>query len=103
MCHDNIVPYDYSLRGELLSVRLPDDRTITYDHGPTGRRLSKKIDEIVVEKYLWQDSTTLLAVYDGSDNLTMRFNYADGRLPMAMLDGGSTDYMMYDQVGRLRL
>jgi len=68
-----------------------------------GRRISKKIDGAVVEKYLWRDNTTLLAVYDGSDNLAMRFNYADGRLPISMLRGGSTYYMMYDQAGSLRL
>ena len=95
--------YDYSLRGELLSVDLTDGRTVTYDHDPMGRRIAKKIDGTVVEKYLWRDSTTLLAVYDGSDNLTMRFNYADGRLPISMLRGGSTYYMMHDQVGSLRL
>ncbi|MCP4263332.1 MAG: hypothetical protein GY774_38375, partial [Planctomycetes bacterium] len=95
--------YDYSLRGELLSVDLTDGRSVTYDHDPMGRRIAKKIDGTVVEKYLWQDSTTLLAVYDGSDNLTMRFNYADGRLPISMLRGGNTYYMIYDQVGTLRL
>jgi RHS repeat-associated protein len=95
--------YDYSLRGELLSVDLTDGRSITYDHDPMGRRIAKKIDGTVVEKYLWQDNTTLLAVYDGSDNLIERFDYADGRLPISMLRGGVTYYMMYDQVGSLRL
>jgi RHS repeat-associated protein len=33
----------------------------------------------------------------------MRFNYADGRLPISMLRGGTTYYMMYDQVGSLRV
>ena len=95
--------YDYSLRGELLSVALEDGRIITYDHDPFGRRIAKIIDGTVTEKYLWQDNTTLLAVYDASDNLIERFNYADGRLPVSMLRGGSTYYMMYDQVGSLRL
>ncbi|MHC4269644.1 MAG: NHL domain-containing protein [Planctomycetota bacterium] len=95
--------YDYSLRGELLSVDLTDGRSITYDHGPMGRRIAKKIDGTVVEKYLWRDNTTLLAVYDGSNNLTIRFNYANGRLPISMLRGGITYYMIYDQVGTLRL
>ena len=95
--------HDYSLRGELLSVDLTDGRSITYDHDPMGRRVAKKIDGTVVEKYLWRDNTTLLAVYDGLDNLTMRFNYADGRLPISMLRGGNTYYMMYDQVGSLKL
>jgi RHS repeat-associated protein len=95
--------YDYSLRGELLSVDLTDGRGITYDHDPMGRRVAKKIDGTVVEKYLWQDNTTLLAVYDASNNLIERFNYADGRLPISMLRGGVTYYMMYDQVGSFRL
>ncbi len=95
--------YDYSLRGEFLSVDLTDGRTVTYDHDPMGRRIAKKIDGTVTEKYLWRDNTTLLAVYDGSDNLTMRFNYADERMPISMLRGGSTYYMVYDQVGSLRL
>jgi RHS repeat-associated protein len=42
-------------------------------------------------------------VYDGSDNLAMRFEYADGRMPMAMTQGGSTYYLTYDQVGSLRV
>ena len=29
----------------------------------------------VVEKYLWADLTTLLAVYDADDNLVQRFEY----------------------------
>lgn len=45
--------YDYSLRGELLSVDLTDGRSVTYDHDPMGRRIAKKIDGTVVEKYLW--------------------------------------------------
>ncbi|MFH1672355.1 MAG: RHS repeat-associated core domain-containing protein, partial [Pseudomonadota bacterium] len=42
-------------------------------------------------------------MYDGSDNLIMRFAYADGRMPLAMTQGGSTYYPTYDQVGSLRL
>jgi RHS repeat-associated protein len=42
-------------------------------------------------------------VYDGSDNLLMRFEYADGRMPMAMAREGVTYYLTYDQVGSLRV
>ena len=89
--------------GELLGIDLTDGRSVTYDHDPMGRRVAKKIDGSVVEKYLWKDNTTLLAVYDASDNLIERFNYADGRMPISMLRGGSTYYMMFDQVGTLRM
>jgi len=99
----DITTYDYSSRGELLSVMLPDGRLIEYVHDPLGRRIAKKVNGVIVEKYLWQGLTRLLAVYDGSDNLLMRFEYADGRMPVAMTSGGSTYYLTYDQVGSLRV
>ncbi|OPY89129.1 MAG: hypothetical protein A4E71_00070 [Smithella sp. PtaU1.Bin162] len=55
-----------------------------------------------MEKYLWQGLTRLLAVYDANDNLVMRFQYADGRLPYAMQANSTTYYLTYDQVGSLR-
>ena len=99
----DVTTYDYSSRGELLTVTLPDGRIIEYVHDPLGRRIAKKINGVIVEKYLWQGLTRLLAVYDGSDNLLMKFEYADGRTPMAMTKGGSTYYLTYDQVGSLRV
>ena len=98
-----VTTYDYSARGELLSVALPDGRDIEYIHDPLGRRIAKKVEGAVVEKYLWQGLTRLLGVYDGTDNLLMRFEYADGRMPVAMTKDGATYYLSYDQVGSLRV
>ncbi|WP_419657892.1 putative membrane protein with YD repeats [Desulfosarcina variabilis str. Montpellier] len=98
----DVTTYRYSLRGELLQVNLPDGSVVIYDHDPLGRRIAKRIDGIIVEKYLWQGMTRLLAVYDGSDNLIQRFEYADARIPVAMIQGGVTYYLAYDQVGSLR-
>jgi RHS repeat-associated protein len=95
--------YDYSSRGELLSVMLPDGRTIEYVQDPLGRRIAKKVNGTITEKYLWQGLTRLLAIYDGNDNLLMRFEYADGRMPVAMTKGGSTYCLTYDLVGSLRV
>ncbi len=47
--------------------------------------------------------TRLLAVYDGADNLLMRFEYADDRVPVAVTTEGVSYYLTYDQVGSLRL
>jgi RHS repeat-associated protein len=96
-----VTSYAYSSRGELLSVTLPDGRLIEYVHDPLGRRIAKKVNGTVTEKYLWQGLTRLLAVYDGADSLVMRFEYADGRMPVAMEQGGATYYLTYDQVGSL--
>ncbi len=98
-----VTKYDYSSRGELLSVALPDGRLIEYIHDPLGRRIAKKVNGIIREKYLWQGLTRLLAVYDANDNLIMRFEYADGRIPLAMTKEGLTYYLTYDQVGSLRV
>jgi RHS repeat-associated protein len=95
--------YAYSSRGELLSVNLPDGRTIEYIHDPLGRRIAKKVDGAIVEKYIWQGLTRLLAVYDGADNLHMRFEYADDRMPVAVATEGVIYYLGYDQVGSLRV
>jgi RHS repeat-associated protein len=99
----NMTTYDYSSRGELMTVTLPDGTAIEYVHDPLGRRIAKKVNGVIVEKYLWKGLTQLLAVYDGSDNLLMRFEYADGRMPVSMMRSDGTYYFTYDQVGSLRV
>lgn len=95
--------YRYSSRGELLQVALPDGKVIEYIHDPLGRRIAVKVNGVITEKYLWEGQTRLLAIYSGSGNLLMRFDYADGRMPYAMTSGGNTYYLTYDQVGSLRV
>jgi YD repeat-containing protein len=98
----DVTTYEYSSRGELLGVTLPDGTIIGYLHDPLGRRIAKQVNGVIVEKYLWAGRTRLLAVFDGSGNLKLRFEYADGRLPYAVTMGGSVYYLAYDQVGSLR-
>jgi RHS repeat-associated protein len=95
--------YSYSSKGELLRVDLPGDRATEYINDPLGRRIAKKVDGIITEKYLWQGITRLLAVYDGNDNLVMRFEYGDARMPVAMTRNGATYNLAYDQVGSLKV
>lgn len=42
-------------------------------------------------------------MYDGSDNLVMRFDYVNDRMPVSMTYNGSTYYLTYDQIGSLRV
>jgi RHS repeat-associated protein/uncharacterized repeat protein (TIGR01451 family) len=95
--------FRYSSLGELLRVDLPDGRIVEYAHDPLSRRIAKKVNGAVTEKYLWAGMARLLAVYDGSDNLVMRFEYADDRMPVAAVIGGSRYFLAYDQVGSLRV
>jgi RHS repeat-associated protein len=100
---EGVTAYLYSLRGELLRVELPDGTLVEYVYDPLGRRIGKVVDGIVSEKYLWQGLNRLLAVFNKADNLLMRFEYADDRMPMAMSMGGAKYYFAYDQVGSLRV
>lgn len=99
----DITRYNYSSRGELLSTTLPNGTLIEYVHDSLGRRIGKKVNGIITEKYLWWGMIRLMAIYDGSDNLLMRFEYADNRLPLAMIKQGTTYHLTYDQVGSLRV
>jgi len=76
--------------------------TNTYQHNALNQRTAKLVDAVMVEKYLWQDLTTLLAIYDKDDNLVQRFVYAGSRMPVAMTMGTAKYYLHYDQVGSLR-
>jgi RHS repeat-associated protein len=94
--------YQYSTRGELLRVDKPDGTILNYVHDPFGRRIAKQVNGTIIEKYLWAGQTTLLAVYDGNNNLLQRYAYADARMPVSMTAGGATYFLLTDQVGSLR-
>jgi len=94
--------YTYNTLGALTKVVLPNGTTIEYPQDALNRRVAKKVNGVIVEKYLWEDLTTLLAVYDKDDNLIQRFEYADQRMPVAMMQNGQKYYLYYDQVGSLR-
>jgi len=72
--------YAYTRSGQLNSVTLhqglPEQTLIEYVHNAAGQRVAKKVNGAVTEKYLWAGITGLLPVYDGSDNLLMRFEGA---------------------------
>ncbi|MCD4779583.1 MAG: hypothetical protein K8S27_03405 [Candidatus Omnitrophica bacterium] len=102
--------YAYSSRGELHSV-IKLDKTVTpnttttieYVHDPLGRRIAKKVNGLITEKYLWRGQTQLLAVFDDQNNLVMRFEYGENRMPYSMVKSGATYYLTYDQIGSLRV
>lgn len=95
--------YDYSRLGELKAADLPDGRHVSYDYDPFGRRIAKRIDGSIVEKYLWAGQTTLLAVCDADGSLKSRFSYGDGRVPYSMETSSGTYYLAHDQVGSVRV
>ena len=98
---EGITTYSYNSKGTLTKVVTPTN-TIEYILNPLGQRVAKKVDGQITEKYLWADLTTLLAIYDGNDNLVQRYNYTDNRVPTSLIQDGETYYLHYDQVGTLK-
>ncbi|MCC5859763.1 MAG: DUF1566 domain-containing protein [Ectothiorhodospiraceae bacterium] len=94
--------YHYSSLGRLERVELPG-RTVEYRHNALGNRVAKLIDGDVVEMYLWQDKTTLLATYDGEGNLRQRFEYVLGHVPSRFTQDGATYYLLSDHLGSPRI
>jgi len=93
--------YTYGTWGELQHVTLEDNTSIEYEHNANHQRVVKRKDGEVVEKYLWLNLTTLLAVLDKNDNVVQRFNYVSERLPVSFTQNNTLYNMHYDQVGSL--
>jgi RHS repeat-associated protein len=96
-----VTTYQYSSTGQLLTVVTPE-HTVEYQHNALGNRVAKKVDGNIVEKYLWQNKTTLLAIYDENDNLLQRFEYTLGQTPTAFTQGTNRYYIITDQIGTPR-
>ncbi len=96
--------YTYDEFNNLKAVTLPNNKTISYITNPLNQRVAKLVNGEIKEKYQWKDLTTLLAIYDKDNNLIQRFEYANGRMPIAMTDKNNNRYYLhYDQVGSLRV
>jgi RHS repeat-associated protein len=98
----DVTTYEYDSQGRLKQVQTPD-HTIEYRHNALGNRVAKLKDGQVIERYLWQDKTTLLATYDGQGNLKQRFNYTLGHAPTSFTENGNTYYLLTDQLGSPRV
>ena len=72
-------------------------------HNALGQRAAKVVNGEVVEHYLWQDLTTLLATYDSGGNLKQRFEYTVGHTPTSFTQGGQKYYVQSDHLGSPRV
>ncbi|MFN8514261.1 MAG: RHS repeat-associated core domain-containing protein [Chloroflexia bacterium] len=94
--------YTYDPLGALLSVALPDGRTIEYVIDGQNRRVGKRINGTLTQGFLYAGDQ-LVAELDGAGNVLSTFVYADGSVPAYMQQGGTTYRLVTDQVGSVRL
>jgi RHS repeat-associated protein len=96
--------YDYDALGNLASVDLPDGTQITYIVDGNNRRVGRKVDGILAQSWLYQDSLKPIAELDSSGNIVTRFIYATHEnVPDYMVKTGSTYRIVTDHLGSIRL
>lgn len=98
-----VTRYSWLDSGALREVFLPDGRRVSYSCDPAGTRISKSINGVEVEKYLWKDLTTLSVVTDGEGNNAKTFSYDEEGDPLHMVWQGRTYYLAVDQIGTVYL
>jgi RHS repeat-associated protein len=97
-----VTAYTYDSLGRLKKEQTPE-HTIEYRHNALGNRAARIKDGQVVERYLWQDKTTLLATFDGDGKLKQRFEYTLGHVPTSFTENGTRYYLLSDHLGSPRV
>lgn len=92
--------------GKLIQVTSTAGLDVRYTYDGLGRRVSRsKLNAPTEERrYLYDEGSRLLAVYDGSGTLLQQFVYATGRhVPDLMIQSNTTVFhLLTDQVGSVR-
>ena len=96
--------YDYDPLGNLVSVVLPDGKTIGYVIDGEGQRIGKKVNGTLVRGFLYQDSLRPAAELGASDQVVSRFVYGSrANVPDYVIKGGATYRILADHLGSPRL
>ncbi len=96
--------YNYDALGNLRQVTLPGGTQIEYLIDGQNRRIGKKINNVLVQGFLYQGQLQPVAELDGSGNVASRFVYATGvNVPDYLIKGGTTYRILKDHLGSPRL
>jgi YD repeat-containing protein len=67
--------YSYDVLGNLTSVRLPTGTVVEYVVDARNRRIGKKVDGSLVQRFLYQSQVAPIVELDGNGQLRSRFVY----------------------------
>ena len=96
--------FTYDVIGNLLAVRRPDGRQISYVLDGANRRIATAIDGSIVRSWVYDGPTRLAAELDGHGAIVSRFVFGtNDRVPDLLLRGGRTYRMITDHLGSVRL
>ncbi|MCW7753294.1 RHS repeat-associated core domain-containing protein [Desulfobotulus sp. H1] len=96
--------FSYDDLGNLVAVDLPDGRSLSYLIDGQNRRIGRKVDGVLKQAFLYQDSLNPIAELDGEGNLVSRFIYGDRfHVPAYMEKNGRRYRIISDHLGSPRL
>ena len=88
----------------LTQVELPGGTVVSYLADSKGRRVSKRVDGVKVQGFLYQNALKPVVELDGNNNIVARFVYGSkSHVPDYMLKGGQTYRIISDHLGSVRL
>jgi RHS repeat-associated protein len=90
--------------GNLLGVTLPDGTAITYLVDGESQRIGKRVNGVLVQRFLYESNLRPTAEFDGGGALVSRFVYATrANVPDYLIKGGETYRILTDHLGSPRL
>jgi RHS repeat-associated protein len=96
--------YQYDVLGNLLSVGLSSGTTLTYVHDGEHRLLGKKINNMLVQGFLYENQLKPVTELDGSGTIVSRFVYGSkANVPDYLVKSGATYRILSDHLGSPRL
>jgi RHS repeat-associated protein len=89
--------YAYDYFGNLISVSMPNGDQIDYIIDGQNRRIGKKLNGVIVKKWIYSGQLSPVAELDSAGNVTAQFvgNY--------MIKSGNTYQLITDHLGSVRL
>ena len=96
--------YEYDVASNLRRVDLPDGRVIEYVIDGADRRIGKRVDGALVQRFLYRDQLNPIAELDGAGQVVSRFVYgAATHVPDYLVRAGRTYKLAHDHLGSVRL
>lgn len=96
--------YDHDARGILTGVSLPGGTRVDYKIDGQNRRIGKKVDGVLVQRWLYGNRLQVVAELDAGGSVVSRFVYGSSvTVPGYVVKGGSTYRILTDHLGSVRL
>lgn len=96
--------YRYDVLGSLRNVTLPNATQLEYVMDGQNRRIGKRVNNTLMQGFLYQDEIEPVAELDGSNNIVSRFVYGSRfNVPDYMMKNGVLYRFITDHRGSVRL